>query len=120
MKGLLTLIQYVKYESLISYRSKVMAKVKDFSQVQKSPRSRSMGQGYWYPMKNLATKNTYVNYENLCIYHSKVMAKVKVRIFYVKVGLTPRSRSKGQIWLYPKKGLVTKNTQVKYECHSST
>ena len=36
------------------------------------------------------------------------------------MGQTPRSRSKGQIRRYPKKGLVTRNTQVKYESHSSS
>ena len=46
------------------------------------------------------------------------MAKVKVQNVCVKVGQTPRS--KGQIWWYPQKGLVTRNTHVKYECHSST
>jgi hypothetical protein len=33
-----------------------------FSKVWKSSRSRSKGQGYWYPINALATKNTNVNY----------------------------------------------------------
>ena len=40
------------------------------------------------------------------------MAKVKV---FLKVGQTPRSRSLGQKIGYPWKGLVTRNTHVKYE-----
>ena len=71
-------------------------------------------------MKGFATNNKYVKYESPSTYYSKVMAKVKVWNFCVKVGQTPRSRSKGQIWWYPKKGLVTRNTHVKYESHSST
>ena len=68
----------MKYESPITYRSKVMAKVKVFSQVRKSTRSRSKVQGCWYPMKGLVPKNKYWKYESPSTYHSKVMGKVKV------------------------------------------
>ena len=42
----------------------------------------------------------------------KVMAKVKV---FEKIGQTSRSRSLGQKLWYDVKGLVSRNTYVKYE-----
>ena len=77
MKGLLTRITYMKYKSPIPYRSKVMAKVKVFSQVRKSTRSRSKGQSCWYPVKALLTNMTYVKYKCPSVYSLKDMTKVK-------------------------------------------
>ena len=77
IKGLLTRITYMKYERPIFYCSKVMAKVKVFSQVWKSTRSRSKGQDCWYPVKGLITNITYVKYKCPGVYCSKDMAKVK-------------------------------------------
>ena len=46
----------------------------------------------------------------------EAMAKVKV---FLKVGQTSRSRSLGQKFWYPWKGLVTRNVHMKYECPTS-
>ena len=45
------------------------------------------------------------------------MAKVKV---FLKVGQTSRSRSLGQKFWYPWKGLVTRNVHMKYESPNSS
>ena len=45
------------------------------------------------------------------------MAKVKV---FFKVGQTSRSRSQGQKFWYPWKGLVTRNVYMKYESTTSS
>ena len=41
-----------------------MAKVKVFLKVGQTPRSRSLGQKFWYPWKGLATRNTHMKYES--------------------------------------------------------
>ena len=89
-----------------------------FLQVKKSTRSRSKGQSCWYPVKGLLTNIIYVKYKCPGIYCSKDMAKVKVKNFHVKVGQTPRSRSKGQSYCYQMKGLDIKIKYVKYESTS--
>ena len=45
------------------------------------------------------------------------MAKVKV---FLKVGQTSRSRSLGQKFWYPWKGLITSNVHMKYESPTSS
>ena len=69
---------HVQYESPISSDKKVMAKVKVFSKVGQTSRSRSQGQKLRYHMKGLVTSNTHVQYESLISSGEKVMAKVKV------------------------------------------
>ena len=59
-KGLATRNKNVKYESLISFASKVMANVKFFSKVGQKSRSRSRSQKFWYLQKGLVTRNTLV------------------------------------------------------------
>ena len=53
-----------------------------------------------------------MQYESRSSSGLKVMAKVKV---FEKVGPTSRSRSLGQNSRYDVKGLVSRNTHVKYE-----
>ena len=59
-KGLATRNTHVKYESPVSFGSKVMAKVKFFSKVGQKSRSRSQSQKFWYGQKGLVTRNTLV------------------------------------------------------------
>ena len=47
----------------------------------------------------------------------EAMAKVKV---FLKVGQTSRSRSLGQNFWYPRKGLVTRNVHMKYDSPTSS
>ena len=61
-KGLAKINPHVKYESPISFGSKVIAKVKFFSKVGQKSRSRS--QKFWYRQKGLAIRNTHVKYES--------------------------------------------------------
>ena len=68
----------MQYESPISSRLKVMAKVKVCSKVGKTSRSRSQGQKLWYHVKGLATRNIHVQYESPISSRLKVMAKDKV------------------------------------------
>ena len=70
----------MKYESPTSNGSKVTVKVKVFRYVGQRPRSRSLGQNFWYGWKGLLTRNVYVKYESPTSNRSKVMAKVKVFI----------------------------------------
>ena len=70
MKGLVTRITYVKYENPSTYFSKVLAKVKVISQVQKSPRPK--GRGYWYPRKVFQQINAFVKYTHLNVLVSTV------------------------------------------------
>ena len=67
----------MKYESPISFGTKVIAKVKFFSKVGQKSRSRSRSQKFWYRQKGLVTTNTHVKYESPISFGSKVMAKVK-------------------------------------------
>ena len=53
-----------------------------------------------------------MKYESPTSSGKEAMTKVKV---FLKVGQTSRSRSLGQKFWYPWKGLVTRNTHVKYE-----
>ena len=53
-----------------------------------------------------------MKYESPVSHGSEIMTKVKV---FFKVGQTSRSRSLGQKLWYDVKGLVTRNTHVKYE-----
>ena len=78
MKGLVTRKIPVQYESLITSGKKVMAKVKVFSKVGQTSRSRSRGHKLWYHVKGLITRNTPVQYESPITSCKKVMAKVKV------------------------------------------
>ena len=55
-----------------------MAKVKVFSKVGQTSRSRSQGEKLWYHMKGLVTRNAHVQYESPISSGLKVMAKVKV------------------------------------------
>ena len=78
MKDLVTRNTFVQYESPISSGLKVMAKVKVFSKVGQTSRSRSQGQKLWYHVKGLVTRNIHVQYESPISSGLKVMAKVKV------------------------------------------
>ena len=77
MKGLVTSNTHVQYESPTSSGKKVMAKVKVFSKVGQTSRSKSQGQKLWYHVKGLVTRNTHVQYESPTTSGKKVMAKVK-------------------------------------------
>ena len=68
----------MQYQSPITSGKKVMAKVKVFSKVGQTSRSRSQGQKLLYHVKDLVTRNTHVQYESLITSGKKVMAKVKV------------------------------------------
>ena len=68
----------MQYESPITSGKKVMAKVKFFSKVGQTSRSRSEGQNLWYQVKDLVTRNKHVQYESPITCGNKVMAKVKV------------------------------------------
>ena len=65
-------------DSPISSGFKVMAKVKVFSKLCLTSRSRSQGQTLWYHVKGLVSRNTHVQYESIISSGLKVMAKVKV------------------------------------------
>ena len=91
---------------------KLWPRLKFFSKVGQTSRSRSPGKKCWYHVKGLVTSNTTVQYESPITSSKKVMAKVKV---FSKVGQTSRSRSRGQKCWYHVKGLVTRNTPVQYE-----
>ena len=65
-------------ESSITSDKKVMAKLKFFSKVGQTSRSRSRGQKLWYQVKGLVTRNTHVQYESPISSGKKVMTKVKV------------------------------------------
>ena len=65
-------------ESPITSGKKVMAKVKVFSKVGQTSRSRSRGKTLWYHVKGLVTRPTHVQYERPITSGKKVMAKVKV------------------------------------------
>ena len=68
----------MQYESPISPGKKVMAKVKSFSKVSQTSRSRSQGQKFWYFVNGPVTRNTHVQYESPISCSKEVMAKVKV------------------------------------------
>ena len=78
MKGLVTRNTHVRYESPITSGLKVTAKVKVFSKVGQTSRSRSQGQILWYHVNGLVTKNTHVQYESPITSGLRVMAKVNV------------------------------------------
>ena len=78
MKGLVTRNTHMHYESSINSGKKVKAKVKVFSKVGQTSRSRSWGQTIWYHVKGLVTSNTHVQYESRISSGKKVMAMVKV------------------------------------------
>ena len=78
MKGLVTSNTHVQYENPIPSGKKVMGKVKVFSKVGQTSRSRSRGQKLWYQVKGLVTSNTHVQYESSISSGKKVMTKVKV------------------------------------------
>ena len=61
-----------------------------FWNVGQTPRSRTKGQSWWYPKKGLVTRMNYVKYE--CTNPNPF--KVTVKVCFLKVGQTPRSRSK--------------------------
>jgi hypothetical protein len=67
----------MKYQSPSIYHSNVIAKIKVFKKVDQTPKSRSQGKTFWYPLKGLVTRNSHVKYQNLSICHSKGIAKVK-------------------------------------------
>ena len=58
-----------------------------------------------------------MKYESPTSSGTEAMAKVKV---FLKVGQTSRSRSLGQKFWYPWKGLVTRNAHMKYESPTSS
>ena len=68
----------MQYESPITSGKKVLAKIKSFSKVGQTSRSRSPGQTLWYDVKGLVTRNTHMQYESPSPTDLKVMAKVKV------------------------------------------
>ena len=68
----------MQYESPSTSGKKVMAKVKVFSKVGQTSRSRSRGQNLQYHVKGLDTRNTHEPYESRITPCKKVMAKVKV------------------------------------------
>ena len=68
----------MQYESSTTSGKKDMAKVKVFSKVSQTSRSRSRGQKLWYHVKGLVTRNTHVQYESSTTSGKKVMANVKV------------------------------------------
>ena len=68
----------MQYESPSSSVLKVMAKVKVFSKVSQTSRSRSLGEKLWYDVKGLVTKNAHTQYESPRSSGLQVMAKVKV------------------------------------------
>ena len=55
-----------------------MAKVKVFSKVGQTSRSRSRGQKLWSHVNGLVIRNTHVQYESPITSGKKVMDKVKV------------------------------------------
>ena len=57
----------MQYESPITSGLKVMAKVKVFSKVGKTSRSRSLGQKLRYHVKGLVPRNTHMKYERSII-----------------------------------------------------
>ena len=58
-----------------------------------------------------------MKYESPTSSGEEAMTKVKV---ILKVGQTSRSRSLGQNFWYPWKGLVTRNVHMKYESPTSS
>ena len=68
----------MQYERSITSGKKVMAKVKVFSKVGQTSRSRSRRQKLWYHVKGLVTRNTHVQYESSITSGKKVIVKVKV------------------------------------------
>ena len=62
----------MKYESPISFSSKVIAKVKFFQK-----KIKSQGQGHEVKNFGIDTRNTHVKYESYISIGSKVMPKVK-------------------------------------------
>ena len=57
---------------------KLWSRLKFFSKVGQTSRSRAQGQKLWYHVKGLVTMNTNVQYESPITSDKKVMAKVKV------------------------------------------
>ena len=55
-----------------------MAKVKVFSKVGQTSRSRSQGKKLWYHVKGIVLRNTHMKYESFIFNGLKVMAKVEV------------------------------------------
>jgi hypothetical protein len=68
--------QYLKYQSSSAYGSKDIAKVKVFSKLGQSSRSRSQGQKSWYQKKGLFIMHLYLKYQSSSAYGSKDFAKV--------------------------------------------
>ena len=78
---------------------------------------QSQGQGhkvnfFWYQDKVLPQEIHTCYMKAPSLLDKKVMSKVK---FFSKVGQKSRSRSRGKIFWYGEKGLVTRNTHVLYE-----
>ena len=63
------------------------------------------------------TRNIHVKQQSSSTYCLKVICKVKV--FYMHLCHTPRSRSQGKNCWYPRKCLVTKKTHYKYQSSST-
>ena len=71
---------------------------------------------YGYEWKCLITKTAHVKYESTISIGSDIIAKVKV---HRHVGQRLLPRSLGQIIWHELKGLIPRNTQVKYESSTS-
>jgi hypothetical protein len=67
----------VKYQSPNAIGSKDITKVKFFSTLGQSSRSRSQGENFWYTMKGLFMKYLCVKYQMPVPHGSKDIARVK-------------------------------------------
>ena len=68
---------------------KLWPRLKFFSKVGQTSRSRSQGQKLWYQEKGLVTRKTHVQYESFISSAKKVMAKVKVFVHVHTLTRTP-------------------------------
>ena len=84
--------------------------IESYGQGQTS-RSRSQGQNYGTMWKVLSQGIHVCNIKAL----SLLVRKLRPRFKFFKVGQTSKSRSRGQKLWFHVKGLVTRNTHVKYE-----
>ena len=76
-----------------------------------TPRSRSQGKNYWFPLKGFITRNTHVKYQCSSTHCSRVISNVKVFKKWVKL--------QGQGHRVKNNGTQEKNTHVKYQSSSS-
>ena len=111
MERFVTRNTHVKYQSPSTYYTKVVAKVKGFSKKveyqDQDHNVRCFGRFHREHSCKMSKP------QSIPFKRSGQGSNVQL------VGQTPRSRSQGQICWYPWKGLITRNTHVKYQHHSS-